>query len=229
MVPPRWQQVPPLSRGALLAANALPSKSRGAVFRCMVLAAINADDADAAARWGRQGRQQLLSNDDFALWQVAAWILSVSSRCLQQHDHRGGKRLDLGAEDSRKTSEKCENRLRMFSCSHVSCSRDFLAAVAVSVLSLYGSPFCVPSHSSGHQELNRPQASFAGHNFIIWEDHQARWVIPMTPHGPPLFLERCRRCYPNHSPSPQSCSIENYPCQSATESGRRISFTSGIK
>jgi len=40
-----------VSSGALLAANALPPEARGPVFRCMVWAAINADDADAASRW----------------------------------------------------------------------------------------------------------------------------------------------------------------------------------
>ncbi|CAL1173610.1 unnamed protein product [Cladocopium goreaui] len=45
------QQAQHGTAGALLAANALPPEARGPVFRCMVWAAINADDADAASRW----------------------------------------------------------------------------------------------------------------------------------------------------------------------------------
>ncbi|CAK9085481.1 unnamed protein product [Durusdinium trenchii] len=37
--------------GALVAASCLPPKYRGTIFRCLLLAAINADDADAASRW----------------------------------------------------------------------------------------------------------------------------------------------------------------------------------
>ena len=171
-----------VSSGALLAANALPPEARGPVFRCMVWAAINADDADAAKRWVKKSgdimsgskiyegskigwyydydiewftsynhtniiyyilygfdskfeefwwisvgvdwspmftlatencwiqdavgfivHDLLLAHD---LAQVAEWLLTISSRCLQLHDHPGRERQDTGEQRKQEKTTK---------------------------------------------------------------------------------------------------------------------------
>ena len=169
-----------VSSGALLAANALPPEARGPVFRCMVWAAINADDADAAKRWVKKSGDIMsgskiwrlqnwmilwlwywmvyiiyiytvyiyymglivsLKNFDGFRWEwidlpcsrwpqriaefrmlLASlfmtfclhmtlhrwlkWLLTISSRCLQLHDHPGRERQDTGEQRKQEKTTK---------------------------------------------------------------------------------------------------------------------------